>query len=261
MLHTIAFALALGLLPRIDVPVEGFHLEDDIQGAEALTTRVDRLAAFLCALQPRLRWHRGREWTAPVCREAAQAFVNETDAAGLHDLLAVAVAVQESDLVDTALSPDGRDSGLMGVRDRSKWTRGVKPADLRKIPVNIRVGVAELRDVHDGEYRQTYVTEYLLKDGRRVIRAVSRPCNHEGRNGHPWVTHYNNGPRVHRDAYKAAYGARVAAIYQALCQRLGDTPTADMQEWSAPSDHRTRALVKVIDDLEWSNPQNAELVD
>lgn len=216
--------------------------------------RIERLAALACALQPRLRWHRGREWTPKICAEASTAYVDEAKD-DLHDLLGLAESIQESDLVDTAVSPDGHDSGLMGVRWPSPWAKGLKKKDLLKIAVNIRVGMAELRDRKTRVYRQTYVTEYRQPDGRRTTKAVSRPCDHERE--HEYILHFNNGERVSKDGFKAKYDQRVGALYTELCRRFGEEPRELRVKRSYDAermDKRTRELARVIRDTPWEDP-------
>lgn len=214
--------------------------------------RIDRLASFLCELQPRLRWKRGRPWTPAVCQEAAQAYVNETAKAGIHDLLAVAVSIQESDLVDTTVSKDGHDSGLMGIRWPTAFTRGLKKTDVIKIAVNIRLGVAELAHWRDIPLRTTEVREFIQLDGRRTARAVSRPCDHV--RGHAYWLHYNNGSRRSRDTFKARYDRRVLALYLALCNRLGEELRDAPEVPDDAVDVRTQGLVKLITEAPWADP-------
>lgn len=231
----------------------------------AAVPREERLAAFLCALQPKLRWKRGREWTPAVCAEAAKAYIangtaspSDTD---VHDLLGVAVSIQESDLVDTATRQDDKhgkhDSGLMGVRYPSVITKGVKPKDLLKIPVNIRLGMTELRNWKTDEVMETVVVQYRGKDGSRQFKAVQRIDTHAT---HGWINHFNNGSRVSKDKFKASYGRRVTTIYLAICEALGEDPWELRSLQAGARDHRTKELVAVIAALDWPDPHRAALV-
>lgn len=272
MLALLAYTLTL---------VAGPTSWDLMQGGRA--TGQERLASFLCTLQPRLRWHRGHKWTSKECREAAGAYIAPkppVQVAGLDEihvdaLLGVAESVQESDMVDgaTRKSGGGTDVGLMGIRTPSQWTRGLSIPKIAKISTNISIGMQELQFWKQTKIPRTSVKKVRGADGRIEKRMVTTYCDHE--NGHEWYGHHQMGYAVSKNAFHAAYDRRVAAIYMAIAARLGEEPVEIRvparhvepagceREHKRPAgclDKRTRELVKTIREMPWSDPaEPAEL--
>jgi len=228
--------------------------------------KVEKISTFLCALQPEIRWKRGNEWNPKTCHEVASAHVRESLRTGIHDLLGVAISIQESDLVDIALrtevdaqgQPSGKfDGGLMGIRYPSQFTRGVKLVDVLKIKTNIRLGFDILSHYKTAKLYKTVMAKVRV-GGRRLFSATKVVEQHDD---HEFFAHYQNGVAVATEGWRSRYDDRVGSIYTALCDRFSEVPRElKIRSRYETRDKRTVGLVEAIVGLSWNAAPGPKLV-
>lgn len=204
---------------------------------------IDRhcMAETICNLKNRIRWGRGSAWTTDHCQEIADAMIASSDEYKIHPALVLAVAINESDLDDSAerISKKGevvfaKDGGLMGIRcllnSKAECTNGlVKGLHWKNVMqpyTNIRLGAAMLAHYRD-DGGISHVQERRRGPGGRlekVTRAVR--CRHAT---HAYWAHYNHGPIYKTDGYARHYPHRVAVLYHALAEALNLAPPEELQ--------------------------------
>lgn len=154
----------------------------------------------------------------------------------LPPLLLLAIMINESTMDEQAVRLTARngalyakDGGLMGLRcvlDRqgrckNAFVRGMSWAQVAEPTTNIAIAARELaywRDAGGVASRKVYVRD---AEGVRHAKVRLVRCPH---GDHPFWAHYNHGTRYIDHGPARTYPARVAALYSALSQTVGQAP-------------------------------------
>ncbi|MDX2022229.1 MAG: hypothetical protein SF187_18480 [Deltaproteobacteria bacterium] len=189
-------------------------------------------AETVCRLKEKLRWQKPA-WDADFCKQIAHDFVTAANEFDLHPALLLAIAINESDLDETAVLPTVRgdnvyakDGGLMGIRcildDKGRCTNGnVKGRMWNAIMTpqeNIVLGARELAHYRDGAAIERVETRVRGRDGRVSKVTRTSRCKHKT---HAYWAHYNHGPLYRTEGYARHYPHRVAVVYYALVTAMG----------------------------------------
>jgi hypothetical protein len=190
--------------------------------AQGATPEPDCFGNLVCAVKEKIRW-RTPAWSQTTCQNVAEAIQLSASKYGVNRELVLAMAMNESNLDETASRPyyrDGQlyaqDSGLMQVRCviGSKGTcingvaRGLTLKQVMNPTTNIELGVHELAMWRDGAAK----VRSVVKVGGRP-KLVTEVCSHRD---HAWWAHYNWGPKVIDTIPARHYPHRVAVLYAAL---------------------------------------------